>query len=70
MSLRPVTAPPGKPPARILARVVRSGRMPYSACAPPGDTRKPVTTSSKISSTPCCRVSSRSAVRNAGSIGS
>ncbi len=48
MSLRPVTAPPGNPPARIFANVVRSGRMPYSACAPPGETRKPVTTSSKI----------------------
>ena len=35
--------------------------MPYSACAPPGDTRKPVTTSSKINKTPCCLVSSRSA---------
>jgi hypothetical protein len=36
----------------------------------PGETRKPVTTSSKISTTPCCRVNSRSSVRNFGSIGS
>ena len=28
MSLRPVTAPPGRPPARIFANVVRSGVMP------------------------------------------
>src|SRR3972149_6859735 len=48
MSARPVTPPPGRPPARILASGVRSGVTPYSACAPPGETRKPVTTSSKM----------------------
>ena len=35
--------------------VVRSGVTPYSACAPPGCTRKPVITSSKTSSAPCRR---------------
>ena len=62
----PTTAPPGSPPERILASVVRSGVMPSASCAPPGATRKPVTTSSKISSAPARRVSSRSAATNDG----
>ena len=33
MSARPATAPPGRPPARILASVVRSGRTPKCSCA-------------------------------------
>jgi hypothetical protein len=44
--------------------------MPYSAWAPPGENRKPVTISSKINRTRCWLVSSRSTVRNGGSIGS
>ena len=44
--------------------------MPYSTWAPPGENRKPVTTSSKINRTRCWLVSSRSTVRNGGSIGS
>ena len=62
-SARPATAPPGRPPARILASVVRSGVMPNCAWAPPGATRKPVITSSRISSTPCAAVSSRRLAR-------
>ena len=34
MSLRPVTAPPGSPPARIFASVVRSGLMPIGRLRP------------------------------------
>ena len=50
MSARPATAPPGSPPATILASTHRSGMTPKRACAPPRDQRKPVITSSKISS--------------------
>ena len=42
-----------------LPSVVRSGVTPYSACAPPGCTRKPVITSSKTSSAPSASVSAR-----------
>jgi hypothetical protein len=56
----PATAPPGRPPARIFAIVVRSGVTPSFACTPPGDQRKPVITSSKIRTTPCCSVMARS----------
>src|SRR4030067_833445 len=52
MPRRPATAPPGSPPASTLARQVRSGTTLYSFCAPPGETRKPVTTSSKMRKTP------------------
>ena len=56
MSARPATAPPGSPPATILARTHMSGVTPKRCCAPPRDQRKPVITSSKISTTPCCWV--------------
>ena len=66
MSLRPTTQAPGRPPATILAKLDRSGVMPNATCAPPGETRNPVTTSSKISSAPYCVVSRRSPCRNSG----
>ncbi len=69
MSLRPATHAPGIPPATIFAKLERSGRMPYSTCAPPEDTRNPVTTSSKISSVPVASVTRRSSCRNSGRIG-
>ena len=47
ISRRPPYAPTGRPPPMTLPSVVRSGVIPYSACAPPGCTRKPVMTSSK-----------------------
>ncbi len=40
--------------------------MPYSACAPPSATRKPVITSSKISTLPCRSHTARSVSRNPG----
>ena len=52
MSARPATAPPGSPPATILASTHMSGMTPKRACAPPRDQRKPVMTSSRISTTP------------------
>ena len=42
---------------------------PKYSCAPPGARRKPVTTSSKIRTTPRSRVSWRSAFKNAGFVG-
>jgi hypothetical protein len=51
-SRRPPKAPTGMPPPMILPSVVRSGRTPDSSCTPPRATRKPVMTSSKISSAP------------------
>ena len=62
-SRRPPYAPMGMPPPMILPSVVRSGVTPYSPCAPPCATRKPVITSSKISSAPCSLVMSRSPCR-------
>ncbi len=50
-----------------LPSVVRSGRMPNRAWAPPGPIRKPVMTSSKMSSAPSCRVISRRCSRKPGS---
>ena len=69
MSSRPATAPPGSPPERILARVVTSGVTPAFSWAPPGATRKPVTTSSKMRRAPALRVSSRRASRKEGGVG-
>ena len=66
MSRRPPNAPTGMPPPTILPSVVRSGLMPYSACAPPSATRKPVITSSKISTLPCWSHTVRSVSRNPG----
>ncbi len=54
------------PPPTTLPKVDRSGVMPYKPCAEPGPTRKPVITSSKISTAPCCVHSSRMAARNSG----
>ena len=65
MSLRPPYAPTGNPPPITLPSVVRSGLMPYSCCAPPKATRKPVMTSSKISSAPVLCECSRSASQEA-----
>src|SRR2546426_1185921 len=45
----PPYAPTGKPPPMILPMVVRSGRIAYNSCAPPKAMRKPVMTSSKMS---------------------
>src|SRR4051794_15809075 len=63
MSALPATAPPGRPPATILASTHMSGVTPKRACAPPRDQRKPVMTSSRIITTPCFLVAARSAVR-------
>ena len=52
ISREPAYAPTGSPPPMTLPRVVMSGRTLYSACAPPRWTRKPVITSSKMSSAP------------------
>ena len=59
ISLRPPTAATGTPAPSAFASTVRSGRMPNSSCAPPGATRIPVSTSSKISTAPCSVASSR-----------
>ena len=66
ISALPVTAPPGSPPPSILASVHMSGVTPYSSCAPPLDMRNPVTTSSKISTTPYRSVTSRNSPRKLG----
>jgi hypothetical protein len=39
MSRLPTTAPPGRPPATILAWMHMSGVMPNAFCAPPDDQR-------------------------------
>ena len=57
------------PPPITLPSVVRSGRTPYSAWAPPGATRNPVITSSKMSTAPCSSQHSRSASRKPGTGG-
>ena len=63
---RPPKAPTGMPPPMTLPSVVRSGVMPYSACAPPACTRKPVITSSKIEHAPCASHSARRPSRKPG----
>src|SRR5436190_1861496 len=68
-SARPTSAAPGSPPATAFARHVMSAVTPKYSCAPPGASRKPVTTSSKIRTTPFSFVSWRSALRNAGFVG-
>jgi hypothetical protein len=50
----------GNPPATILASAVKSGLTPTFCCKPPAETRKPVTTSSKINTTSLRVVQSRS----------
>ena len=59
-----VRAAKGSPPPITLPSVVRSGRMPKRACAPPRATRNPVITSSKMSTAPWRVQFSRSACRN------
>ena len=59
MSALPPKAPTGMPPPITLASVVRSGLTPVRPCTPCGPTRKPVITSSKISSAPCAVQTSR-----------
>src|SRR5260370_775338 len=66
MSRRPPKAPTGMPPPMILPSVVKSGRTPYSVCAPPKATRKPVMTSSNISSAPARSHSRLSVCKNCG----
>ena len=63
-SARPPKAPTGMPPPMTLPSVVRSGLMPSSFCAQPRSTRKPVITSSKISSAPCASHSRRIVAMN------
>ncbi|KAG1246283.1 hypothetical protein G6F65_020766 [Rhizopus arrhizus] len=58
-SALPPKAPTGMPPPITLASVVMSGFTPVRPCTPCGPTRKPVITSSKISSAPCCVQTSR-----------
>ena len=54
---------------RSCRATVRSGRTPKRSCAPPRATRKPVITSSKMSSAPRCVAQRRSASRKPGSGG-
>ena len=68
-SARPARAPPGMPPATTFASAVRSGVTPISACAPPGDQRKPVTTSSNTTSVPWARAAAAIAATRAGASG-
>ncbi len=63
ISRRPPKAPTGIPPPMTLPNVVRSGVMPYKPCAPPKATRKPVITSSKISTAPDWSQTSRKVSR-------
>ena len=65
-SRRPPYAPIGMPPPMILPSVVRSGCTPNRAWAPPRPTRKPVMTSSKMSSAPSARVAARRCSRKPG----
>ena len=60
---RPTSAATGNPFAMALPSTVRSGSTPSSPCAPPGPTRNPVITSSKISTVPVSSQSSRTAAR-------
>src|SRR5439155_15874 len=62
-SARPATAPTGKPPPMILPSVVMSGVTPKAPWAPWYPTRNEMT-SSKISTMPCSRVTSRGACKN------
>src|SRR5574341_1120915 len=69
MAACPTTAPPGRPPAMILANVVMSGVTPVSCWTPPGALRNPVMTSSKIRTTWWRRVRSRNPRRYSASVG-
>ena len=48
------------PPPSTLPRAVMSGVTPYRSCAPPAARRKPVITSSKMTSAPAARVAAAS----------
>ena len=61
-SLPPI-APTGMPPPSALASVTMSGITPKRSTAPPAAMHRPVLTSSKMSTTPCLRVISRTASR-------
>jgi hypothetical protein len=60
----PAMTPIEKPPPTTLPYDARSAWMPKTPCTPRGWARKPVTTSSKISTEPDCSVSARSSRRN------
>ena len=64
MSARPPNAAAGSPPPMTLPKVIRSGVTPSRPNQPDGLTRKPVRTSSRMSSAPCRAVISRSAALN------
>ena len=55
----PPSAATGKPAPIAFAITVRSGSIPNMPWAPPGPIRKPVSTSSKITSAPASVASSR-----------
>ena len=62
-SSEPPIAPLGSPPPSAFASVTRSGVTPQRSTAPPAAIVMPVLTSSKISTTSCFRVISRTAAR-------
>ena len=66
-SAGPAYAAAGSPPPSTLPRIVRSGVTPAGCCTPPGDTLKPVITSSKMSNAPASLATSRRKERNPGS---
>ena len=66
-SARPPKAAAGSPPLITLPKVNRSASTPSRPYQPAGLTRKPVMTSSRISSAPCAAVSSRSRALKPGS---
>ena len=62
-SSEPPIAPVGTPPPSALASVTMSGFTPHRSVAPPAAIVRPVLTSSKISTIPWRRVTSRTASR-------
>ena len=66
-SARPPNAAAGRPPDMTLPNVNRSASTGSSPYQPDRETRKPVMTSSMISSAPCRAVISRSPALNPGS---
>ena len=61
-SVAPI-APDGSPAPSVLASVTMSGWTPKRSVAPPAAIASPVFTSSKMSTTSCCLVISRTASR-------
>ena len=59
----PPIAPDGRPAPSVLASVTMSGWTPKRSVAPPAAIARPVFTSSKISTTSCRLVISRTASR-------